>query len=89
MSKRVEEMALKAYPKDRKGVLYDLARRSIVQGYEQAEKDLALTWEDIKKINSLSMEVTTLFVSVGRNKDILERPFYEEVARRFNEQRKK
>lgn len=60
-----------------------------VAGYKQAEKDLALTWEDIKKIDSLSMEVTTLFVSVGRNKDILERPFYEEVARRFNEQRKK
>lgn len=59
------------------------------RGYEQAEKDLALTWEDIKKIDSLSMEVTTLFVSIGRNKDILERPYYEEVARRFNEQRKK
>lgn len=53
------------------------------------KKDLALTWEDVKKIEDLCMEVTTLFASVGRNKVILEPPFYEEVARRFNEQRKK
>lgn len=49
MSKRAEEAALKAYPKDRKGVLYDLARKSIIQGYEQAENDYteyAQLWVD-------------------------------------------
>ena len=56
---------------------------------KQAEKDLVLTWEDVKKIEDLCMEVATLFASVGRNKVILEQPFYEEIARRFNEQRKK
>ena len=53
------------------------------------EKDLALTWEDVKRIEDLCMEVTTFFAMVGRNKDILEPPFYEEVARRFNSQREK
>lgn len=53
------------------------------------KKDNALTWEDVKKIEDLCMEVTTLFASVGRNKVILEPSFYEEVARRFNEQRQK
>lgn len=60
-----------------------------IDGYRNAEKDLALTWEDVKKIEDLCMEVTTLFASVGRNKVILEPSFYEEVARRFNEQRQK
>lgn len=63
--------------------------QAAMDGYEQAEKDLALTWEDVKKIEDLCMEVATLFASIGRNKVILEPPFYEEVARRFNEQRKK
>ncbi len=58
-------------------------------GYEQAEKDLAMTWEDVKKIEDLCMEVATLFSLIGRNKDILEQPFYEVVAKRFNEQREK
>ena len=55
-----------------------------VAGYKEAEEDLALTWEDVKKIEDLCMEVATLFASVGRNKVILEPPFYEEVLRRFN-----
>ena len=45
MSNRAKEAALKAYPKDRKGVLYDLARKSIIQGYQLAEKDLAPAFE--------------------------------------------
>lgn len=38
---KAEEFAYSKYPKDRKGVLYDLARNSIIQGYSQAEKDVA------------------------------------------------
>ena len=53
------------------------------------KKDLALTWEDVKKIEDLCMEVATLFAMVGRNKVILEPPFYEEVLRRFIEKREK
>ena len=43
---KAEEFAYSKYPKGRKGVLYDLARNSIIQGYQQAEKDLALTRKD-------------------------------------------
>ena len=50
MSKRAEIAALRAYPKSdfngvetrRKG-----QRKCFIQGYEQAEKDLALTWQDV------------------------------------------
>ena len=52
--------------------------------------DLAeLTWEDMKKIGDLWMEVATIFAMFGMNKTILEQPFYEAVANSFNEQRKK
>ena len=96
MSKSSKEAALKAYPKeirDKSGFVIDIGhpqwtRDYYIEGYEQAEKDLALTWEDVKKIQDLCMEVTTFFAMVGRNKVILEPPFYEEVARRFNKQRK-
>jgi len=37
---KAEEFAYSKYPKDKKGVLYDLARNSIINGYQQAEKDL-------------------------------------------------
>ena len=52
---RAEEAALKAYPVHdgaseqwKKAHLSSLAE--YIQGYEQAEKDLALTWEDVKLI---------------------------------------
>lgn len=45
---RAEERALEAYP-------YDYPERTgFRQGYEQAEKDLALTVEDIKTILDIS-----------------------------------
>ena len=50
---KAEEFAYSKYPKNRKGVLCDLVRNSIIQGYHQAEKDNELTWEDIKTIDKL------------------------------------
>ena len=54
MSKRAEEAAMKAYPiwvnKDSlvKGFDWNEEYRDVfIQGYEQAEQDLALTWEDV------------------------------------------
>lgn len=95
MSKKAKESALKAYPQKGDNVIsqegYRLMRSIYVDGYEagyeQAEKDFALTWEDVKRIEDLCMRVTTLFAMVGRNKNILKQPFYEEVAKRFNEQK--
>lgn len=55
---RAEEAALRAYPKeirDKNGIVIDIGhpqwiRDYYIHGYEQAEKDLALTWEDVKLI---------------------------------------
>lgn len=68
---------------------FEIKSKDAIVSHIEVKQDLALTWEDVKKIEDLCMEVTTLFASVGRNKVILEPSFYEEVARRFNEQRQK
>ena len=57
MSKRAEEVAWKAYPDyptmDGGYVSQRKQRKLVMEGYEQAEKDLALTWEDIRTIDEL------------------------------------
>lgn len=51
-----------------------------LNGYQQAEKDLALTWQDIKAIEKL----------LGFD-NIIESPkeYYQEVLNRFNKQKGK
>ena len=54
-------------------------------GYEQAEKDLALTLEQVVKLDYIIMGM----VAEGYNDGYKTRPFYEEAIRRFNSQREK
>lgn len=85
MSKRAEERALEAYPYNRaitnNDVEYDgnfCNRLPYTEGYEQAEKDLALTWEDIRAID----ELLTLVYDPGNEKD-----YYQRVLEEFNKKR--
>jgi len=55
------------------------------KGYEQAEKDLALTWEDVNLIDSILIDMQD--EGVERHGGL--RQYYEEALKRFNEQRKK
>jgi hypothetical protein len=98
MSNRAEEFARKLYTpwsedgmsrKDNTEVI-----EACIKGYEQAEKDNELTWEDMLKISELLEDVRYEFRNAGSYDDI---PWYtgdgkskyEEVLKRFNEQRKK
>lgn len=90
---KAEEAALKAYPVNMTPLNYqDLIeqfggkteidvntypRRQFQEGYEQAEKDLALTWEDVRRIVIISEDV----FEEGNN--LSEQEFYEEVLTRF------
>lgn len=95
MSKRAEKAALKAYPEDWEAGYFDdpdevtddneEAREYFQQGYEQAEKDLALTLAQVVKLDNIIMNM----VGEGYNDGYKTRPFYDEVLKRFNEQRKK
>ena len=72
---KVEEKALKLYPM--LGSYDNLMRREgFMEGYHQAEKDLALTWQDMSDIMKIY-------------EDVLELDFcddtYGEVAKRFHE----
>ena len=91
MSKAVEK-AYEAYPLNESNRLnhnWNAKRVGFQQGYEQAEKDLALTWEDIPKILSICENLKTCwwFRDNEQTKEIGKKPFFEEVLRRFNEQK--
>lgn len=57
-------------------------------GYEQAEKDLALTWEDVETINRLTSEVCSEFFGDPCGSEDFDREkTYTEVLRRYNERK--
>ena len=84
MSKKAEERALEAYPNE-SFVLEeyaDMCRSFFIEGYERAEKDLALSIDDIEKIH-------TFLYAIKNNKQgaftftRLSDEQYKEVLRRF------
>lgn len=93
MSKRGEQKALEAYPVRGEWIgnqygywdsdINSKARENFREGYEQAEKDLALTWKDIAKIDALILETNNEF-AVDYSKEISREQFYTEVLNRFN-----
>ena len=91
---KAEERALEAFPDYKKiDGRYESQRneRSAYKaGYHQAEKDLELTWEDIKLLQEISHEV---FAEVANGSvDYFqiyptEQLFLEEVLKRFKEKK--
>lgn len=87
---RAEQAARKAYPINKPKIICKEAQKILQEvyseGYEQAEQDLALTWEDIKAIVTIadSMITHTAWDAIDWPD---EQKYYEEVLRRFNEQR--
>lgn len=90
---KAEEKSLKAYPKKVEwvgnqwdGAPFDVnskSRAAYKQGYHQAEKDLELTWEDIKEIC-----VQSVLVEVDLGGLVSDERHYTEVLKRFKESRK-
>lgn len=87
---RAERRAMEAYP----NVLFPFTpldlnayrRGAFINGYEQAEKDLALTWEDMKTIEQII--ATSDWYDFEINGKLWSQEFYEEVLKRFKEARK-
>ena len=90
MSKRADETALSVFPHYTAENMDEVikARKFIRQGYEQAEKDLALTVEDMERIH-------TFLYAIKNNKSgaftftRLSDEQYQEAIRRYNEWREK
>lgn len=89
---KAEDAALRAYP----NVLFPFTpldlnayrREAFINGYEAAEKDLALTWEDVKEI--VRIADTMMDFDPHNRPEWLEsdKAYYTEVLKRFNEARK-
>lgn len=59
-----------------------------IAGYHQAEKDNALTWEDVQTICKIESEVDAQYCKDGVYSIPID-DVYKEVLRRFNEERNK
>ena len=87
---KAEERALKAYPivmsqysdNCKEYDSNESDRLTFIEGYHQAEKDLALTIEDIKQIDSLIDDVAL------EETDTME-DLYQEVLNQFNKLKEK
>jgi hypothetical protein len=95
---KAEERALEFYPMkdynkepnyihscDSK-MLDEVYRQVFMLGYKQAEKDLALTWEDMRKIILIDIEMTD--DPEAHPEWMEEQPFYEEILKRYLEAKK-
>lgn len=56
-----------------------LRRKDYCDGYHQAEKDNELTWEDIEKIDDITLRLDASAESRGMSNQ----EFYQEVLKRF------
>ena len=80
---KAEERAQTAYPTWRNGIGNEFSSNSayygFIEGYRQAEKELELTWKDIKLIWNIAYEIDNMS----------EEEFYKEVLKRFKERKEK
>jgi hypothetical protein len=59
-------------------------RGNFTEGYNQAEKDLELTWEDMRELHII-FETVNVEIELGQSKIMGETlGYYEEILRRFN-----
>jgi hypothetical protein len=56
------------------------SKKAFLLGYHQAEKDLALTWEDIREIYCI-----TLNLREHLGASVFGEPLYQEVLKRFRD----
>ena len=80
---KAQEAALKAFP----GQAFIHDRCVFKFGYEQAEKDLALTWRDISHLEIILADMVDEDVA-GKLPDMGDAEYYTEALKRFNEWRK-
>lgn len=81
---KATKVAVEKYPHGTfDGEIGDSLRAACAVGYMQAEKDLALTWEDVNLIDSILVDLQD--EGVERYGGL--RQYYEEALKRVNEQK--
>ena len=88
---KAEEKGYEAYPVSfYEGTTVDvneMPRDVFVEGYQQAEKDLQLTWEDIREIYIVFAEVDTEIELCMTDIKTETLGYYQEVLKRFKAQK--
>ena len=93
MSKRAEQKAFAVYPRSEKYttsqrmIINDL-RDGFIQGYEQAEKDLALTWEDAQLLYIITEKYMRELDKRIEAFPSSSQEVFEEILRRYKEAKK-
>ena len=87
---RAKEEALKAYPPLSIAANYDtIARRDAFEyGYLKAEKDLELTWQDMRELHIIFAEIDVDIELCKTNIKAETLGYYEEVLKRFKNLKK-
>ena len=94
MSKRVEEKAIDSwaiyeYREHPKGLYHTCFVDGYKEGYSQAEKDLALTWEDVAILITIYEQGVDNGDYRRYNDAEWMKEYSQDILRRFNEIRKK
>lgn len=66
-------------------VMLNEIEEAYYKGYNQAEKDLELSWDDIEKIDDITLRLDASEESRGMSNQ----EFYQEVLKRFKERKGK
>lgn len=93
---KAEERALEAYPiamseysdSCREYDSNESERLTFIEGYRQAEKDLELSWEDMRELYIIFAEVDTEIELCKTDIKAETIGYYQEVLKRFNKERK-
>lgn len=92
MEDKARQRALKAYPikiAERDGYDENLReRKGFIKGYHQAEKDLELSWEDMRELYIIFAEVDTEIELCKTDIKSETIGYYQEVLKRFKETKK-
>jgi hypothetical protein len=84
---RAKEKALEAYPIDLYNDEYDRRRRAgFEKGYEQAQKDLELSWRDMQHIVRIADHLCNS-LEYDKIKKMGEEGYYTEILDRFNKEK--
>ena len=70
-------------------VMLNEIEEAYFEGYNQAEKDLELTWEDMRKLCIIFTEVDTEIELCKTDIKVETIGYYEEVLKRFKERKEK
>ena len=92
---KAEDRALEKYPKETyKEIGWRCVEKNVykrkyfIEGYHQAEKDLELSWEDMRELYIIFAEVDTEIELCKTDIKSETIGYYEEVLKRFNRNKK-